>query len=710
MNFDIIVNKKLNWTILLVAVLAIVFQPLTILGQYDVVLGTDNVPIQKVGVTRNGVYSIQTLGNQSTIATTDKVMLDSIVINDGGTLKTLSYTNFDGAHIVNNNFTTEVEGVGVYNQGLETPASDILNWNIEMAGVVSNRNLLQYLYYDHAKKLPKDFDFDIRWSRGISNDDYFVVSERNGNTYFTVTPLGIDGNPIPGARSLRFGKKKGAESINGNDKYDWNIRYASEGRSADQPQYMTVIRMTLFNTPLVVYGLRIDNKGDADVKFYAFSDNSFIDNPINPKVAGLTGNVFNDLNGSTDSRVNGNPIHSTDGNDLYVSLVQNGVVKETKLVQPDGGYQFLHINAGPYYTVLHSNPNGSLTPSLSNGWVNTGEHHGTDLGTDGFTNGVSPLVIVGDSLETEVNFGIVALPNTMNKYYTLDPSPIENSVRQLISIHGLGKLDGDDPSGVTFGQGSKFVIKDTTGMAGNVLFYDVNGNNRLDAFEELLPNDTIQSYDPNKLSVSFNGINTTGFTFAYASVNAAGFMDITPANYSATWSAALPVTWLSFELSLEGRKVNINWSTASEVNNSHFVVEHSSDLINWSALGTVIGNGNTTHVSHYTFADETPNLINYYRIKQIDFNGSIDYSSTKSIQVEKSFKISNYPNPAINTINIHIDSEEDELVSIDILDNTGKVRLQHVMNSSQTSINISSLKAGVYYIKAKNELLKFVKL
>ncbi|MDO6737735.1 SdrD B-like domain-containing protein [Wenyingzhuangia sp. 2_MG-2023] len=451
---------------------------------YDVVLGTDNVPITEVQIEFNGATITQTSGGiDPTIPaneTTLPVWMNYVKINDGGVIKTLDFLNAKGALLASNNFTNATTGVGVYNEGVETLISNgVAAWEDAMQDMVTSRNALSYMFYDGSSNTPPADDFDIYWSKALTNDDYLVVSERDGNTFFRIVPLDINGNPITSARELRFGKQNGIASSNGNKKYDWNIGYGSAGRFANQPQYFTVVDVNLFNTIQPIYGFRIDNNGDADVKFYGISDDTFENNPTNPLVPGIEGNVFNDLDKLTDNTVDGAGISTPSGTQLYASLVDSSnTIVDTVPINSDGSYAFLDdIEPNSNYTVvLHTNPNGSKVPNLPATWTNTGENQGTTPGDDGNVNGIL-AVSVGTVTETEVNFGIEKLavvcsgsfdaqlngtngtPDLYSPYVSgtaTYPSPLQISEMSPVSVPASGYRGFDEDYSVVVG--GNFVI------------------------------------------------------------------------------------------------------------------------------------------------------------------------------------------------------------------------------------------------------------
>ncbi|MDP4117474.1 MAG: hypothetical protein Q8903_15170, partial [Bacteroidota bacterium] len=93
------------------------------------------------------------------------------------------------------------------------------------------------------------------------------------------------------------------------------------------------------------------------------------------------------------------------------------------------------------------------------------------------------------------------------------------------------------------------------------------------------------------------------------------------------WNDIVPVELTSFTASTVNNAVRLNWSTATEKNNQVFVVERSANKANWSKIAFVNGNGTSTSPINYSYLDNsTVNGKYYYRLKQMDQNGSFDYS------------------------------------------------------------------------------------
>ena len=91
----------------------------------------------------------------------------------------------------------------------------------------------------------------------------------------------------------------------------------------------------------------------------------------------------------------------------------------------------------------------------------------------------------------------------------------------------------------------------------------------------------------------------------------------------------LPVELISFDLETKDETVILNWKTGSELNNDHFDIMRSSDGRRFLKIGEVKGSGTTSNEVSYTYRDITPiSGPNYYKLNQVDFDGSYEESHT----------------------------------------------------------------------------------
>ncbi len=168
-------------------------------------------------------------------------------------------------------------------------------------------------------------------------------------------------------------------------------------------------------------------------------------------------------------------------------------------------------------------------------------------------------------------------------------------------------------------------------------------------------------------------------------------------------NAPLPVTWLNF-IAYEDEKnqVVLEWSTASEENNDFFTIQKSRDGHSFQPLGTLPGAGTTTVAQAYRFTDTDPyNGINYYRIKQTDFDGSADYSELVSVFVDRASKVALNisPNPTTDIIQLRLEGLEDEKFEMVLIDLNGRLLGQYISKEPEISLSLSELPKGVYILK-----------
>ncbi len=161
--------------------------------------------------------------------------------------------------------------------------------------------------------------------------------------------------------------------------------------------------------------------------------------------------------------------------------------------------------------------------------------------------------------------------------------------------------------------------------------------------------------------------------------------------------AILPVNLISFKAEKYDGSTLLHWETASEINNRGFTIERSSDGQRWTALEFIDGSGNSNRLNSYNYMDKSPLLSsNYYRLKQVDFDGKFDYSSIVMVEFDSKEKniISLYPNPANEKIFINNVNQESYMVEIS--NQIGEIVMKQEVNSS---IDISNLQSGIYFIK-----------
>ena len=172
--------------------------------------------------------------------------------------------------------------------------------------------------------------------------------------------------------------------------------------------------------------------------------------------------------------------------------------------------------------------------------------------------------------------------------------------------------------------------------------------------------------------------------------------------------ATVPVELSSFSANVNGVNIELSWSTATETNNQGFEIERSEDNESFEKISFVPGFGTTTEPKSYSYTDQlVTNGTYYYRLKQIDFDGSINYSDVVEAEVTLPgvFTLEqNYPNPFNPSTSIRFSLPVDAHVTIGIYNLVGE-KVAEAVNSdftagfSKVSFNASQLSSGVYFYR-----------
>lgn len=148
-------------------------------------------------------------------------------------------------------------------------------------------------------------------------------------------------------------------------------------------------------------------------------------------------------------------------------------------------------------------------------------------------------------------------------------------------------------------------------------------------------------------------------------------------NIVVVYSDMVPVELTSFTANIYGQGVLLNWTTATELNNQGFEIERYSSIQAWEKIGYVPGFGTTTEPKSYSFLDENVKTGTYsYRLKQIDFDGTINYSEEVEVVVDltpNDFALfQNYPNPFNPSTSIQFQVPKASDVTVIIYDMLGQ--------------------------------------
>jgi hypothetical protein len=171
-------------------------------------------------------------------------------------------------------------------------------------------------------------------------------------------------------------------------------------------------------------------------------------------------------------------------------------------------------------------------------------------------------------------------------------------------------------------------------------------------------------------------------------------------SYTRTTAATLPITLKGFSASLNRQNALLKWSTATEIDNDHFEIEHSVNGRDFQPIAEVKANGTSTTEHAYTYVHEniTPGR-HFYRITDVDKSGHRRYSQIITLSSLATPALQVYPNPATSFISVTTSSVlKGTEFSINSL--AGQLLLRGKLSEQQ--IDIQRLPAGQYWLTLKN--------
>lgn len=210
---------------------------------------------------------------------------------------------------------------------------------------------------------------------------------------------------------------------------------------------------------------------------------------------------------------------------------------------------------------------------------------------------------------------------------------------------------------------------------------------------------------------------SASFTVAANSGDEAVVLEITGFNNSTSMGVVLddielvsiaamtmPVQWVSFTAELRNNQASLQWKTAAEINNKYFVIERAGADNRFDSIGVIYSSASQV----YAFNDsKVKNGMNFYRLRQVDVDGQSQYSKIVSVRNGQSISgMKVYPTLAQSSVNINVTSETASQALLTVVDLNGNVVNKSVRQlgtgMNQQSVDVSGLKAGIYYVRIQN--------
>lgn len=243
---------------------------------------------------------------------------------------------------------------------------------------------------------------------------------------------------------------------------------------------------------------------------------------------------------------------------------------------------------------------------------------------------------------------------------------------------------------------------DTTDDGLNIIYDNVQGTNVYDLYN----NTPDPIYAQNNDWGVYDSATIEDHIFHFVDDSLLGVVHFMP------FSNSVPVELTLFTASVNNGIVLLEWTTATELNNSGFEIERrikkDETSEDWERIGFTKGRGTSTQIHSYSFGDENPVPgKSYYRLKQIDFDGTYKYSNIVEVDfvLPVQFNLEqNYPNPFNPLTSIKYAISDKQFVQLKIFDLIGNevatlVNEEKPAGNYEIVFNASVLSSGVYFYK-----------
>lgn len=163
----------------------------------------------------------------------------------------------------------------------------------------------------------------------------------------------------------------------------------------------------------------------------------------------------------------------------------------------------------------------------------------------------------------------------------------------------------------------------------------------------------------------------------------------------------LPVDLIAFDAVAQDKRIELNWKTVLEENLAFFELERKAEYeSDFTLLHRRPGRGSGRYA--YSDAEVRPGVLYSYRLRMFDTDGSFAYSEVKNARLRgEKFTFTLQPNPTAGDLNIYLNGEENAAATGEIYDTGGRLLLKNVLQSGDNPVDISTLAAGIYFVKVR---------
>lgn len=308
--------------------------------------------------------------------------------------------------------------------------------------------------------------------------------------------------------------------------------------------------------------------------------------------------------------------------------------------------------------------------------------------------------------------GITGVLSIIAPGQLLGGSTYNIDIRSTGTFINCGTVTCDD---LTFSNGSIITVCSTATLTINGDFFNKNNSTNVTINGTM----TVGGSYTNGNGASVGGTGTInildgpvvnpGSTFGCSGMDPCG--GTFPCTVAYPCNFSLPTKIGYFQLRKNGNRVDVEWSTGSEFNNDYFDIERSLDGQNFARIIRVKGAGTSSSGHQYHTIDSFPaSGLNYYRLKQVNFDGSFDYSEILTETMQLSVSVSLFPNPVNdNRAQLRITAPDKCSLSLEIRDYSGRntyLKKEYQYDATHTTFTIDemfSIPNGVYIAAVKTD-------
>ena len=321
-----------------------------------------------------------------------------------------------------------------------------------------------------------------------------------------------------------------------------------------------------------------------------------------------------------------------------------------------------------------------------------------------FTTGTDPQSVVIGDIDGD------GKPDLVTSNYNT-AAPTSGTVSVLRNTSGLGTISFEEK--VDFATGNNpytVAIGDLDGDSKPDLAVANYGSNTFSVLRNTSLSGTV-SFDA---KVDFT--TGTGPQFiAIGDLDGDGVPEVTTANSNQNnvsvfqiEGSTLPINLSNFSVQkLNNTTALVQWKTSSEINSKYFDVERSNDAITFTFIGKVNAAGNSSREISYSFKDNQPlKGVNYYRLKQVDLDGHLNYSPARFVRFDDiDGLVKYYPNPTDGILNVEISPQMQKEAMVINISNASGIMMEQIKSQSNSTnvlmIDMKRFAKGTYFIQVK---------